>query len=145
MAPGSPDISAASGTGRRITADVTATVRAFRARTGSLAGVRLFPGGSSRCGGGPHGQWNADRPVSAGASGGPALRRDFWHRDAVGAQRLEAADEVAGPVQTELAQRRGGEAGAVALVADDDDASIHVARLRDMVRAGGSSRHSRTL
>ncbi len=50
---------------------------------------------------------------------------------------LKAADQISRPTQTELPKSRGGEAGAVALVADDDDAPTRIGRLWEPIRAAG--------
>ncbi|MEZ5168962.1 MAG: hypothetical protein R2695_21650 [Acidimicrobiales bacterium] len=50
---------------------------------------------------------------------------------------LESADEVGGTVEAELAECCGGEAGLVALVADDHDPGVVAVDLDDVVRADG--------
>src|SRR6185369_14969865 len=73
------------------------------------------------------------RPVSCS----PSLGRFCVVGEADASESLVAADEVGGPSQSELAQRGGGETGAVALVAHDDDALVDG---RDPGKMSGTSR-----
>ncbi len=50
---------------------------------------------------------------------------------------LESADEIGGTFKSEFAEGCRCEAGAVAPVADDDDAAVGVGHLRNVVGAGG--------
>ena len=50
--------------------------------------------------------------------------------------RLNATDEIGGPVQPNISEKGGGEARLVALVADDHDASVVVGHFGDVVLAG---------